>query len=350
MSNAGIYNVTATVNGCVSAAGSTTAVINSTPSSSFTPVTAVATISQLFAPAVSGAVYSWTFTSGSPANSADETPSVTWSTAGSYNVSLSVTANGCSSSTTNQVTVSTPIIQTFSYSGGEQTFTVPGGVTSLIVQCWGAEGGNSGAQAGKGGYASGTLSVSPGNTLYLYVGGQGTTVGNSSIGGGGFNGGGNANGSSGGGGGASDVRFGGNSLGNRMIVAGGGGGGGYSGSGGGAGGGLTGSDGANGTAGTPGGGGQGGSQSSGGNGGSPGSGGAGNIGQGGQGGNVAGIGYSGGGGGGYYGGGGGGGEISWGNGGGGSGGGGSSYIGGVTNGSTTSNVWSGNGQIKIIYF
>ena len=110
--------------------------------------------------------------------------------------------------------------QTFSYSGGAQTFTVPSCVTQVTIAAYGAAGGR-GAYVGSslpgyGGMAQGTLSVTAGSTLYVYVGGTA-----------GYNGGGAAwSGSSQAcnGGGASDVRVGGTTTSDRVIVAGGGGG------------------------------------------------------------------------------------------------------------------------------
>ena len=138
----------------------------------------------------------------------------------------------------------TPGSQTFTYTGSQQTFTVPTGVSSITIKTWGAQGGSGGyysnssycSTGGKGGYSTGTLSVSAGNTVYIYVGGQGegypscgTQMINTGAKDGGWNGGGSnsitAYGGTGGGG-ASDVRYGGTGIGNRKIVAGGGGGGG----------------------------------------------------------------------------------------------------------------------------
>jgi hypothetical protein len=118
---------------------------------------------------------------------------------------------------------------TFNFTGGIQTFTVPCGVNSIFIQTWGAQGGSgdlggngvSGGAGALGGYSEGFLTVTPGDILNIFVGGQGTAPT------GGFNGG--ANGGStnaGGGGGATDVRFGGAAEANRIITAGGGGGGG----------------------------------------------------------------------------------------------------------------------------
>ncbi|MEI6882064.1 MAG: glycine-rich protein, partial [Bacteroidota bacterium] len=114
--------------------------------------------------------------------------------------------------------------QTFNYTGAQQTWTVPAGVTSITVDAQGAQGGTSGyGNGGNGGRLQATLPVTAGATLYINVGGQG----NSSVGG--WNGGGApyACGCAAGGGGASDIRIGGTALTDRKIVAGGGGGAGY---------------------------------------------------------------------------------------------------------------------------
>ena len=111
--------------------------------------------------------------------------------------------------------------ETFEYSGGVQELTLQPGVYQ--IECWGANGGSTG---GKGGYSKGFYTVTSTETIYIYVGGQGTT---GTLMSGGWNGGGNlANGphfSTGGGGGGTDVRLSQNSAySDRIIVAGGGGG------------------------------------------------------------------------------------------------------------------------------
>ena len=112
--------------------------------------------------------------------------------------------------------------QTFNYTGSAQTFIVPAGVTSIDMECWGAQGGaNWINNTNFGGYSKGTIAVTPGETLTIYVGNQPTTIA------GGFNGGGAGDGAGRAGGGASDVRQGGTGLNNRIIVAAGGGGAGY---------------------------------------------------------------------------------------------------------------------------
>ena len=132
----------------------------------------------------------------------------------------------------------------FSYTGSSQVWTVPAGISSINVDVYGAKGGTgSTGTGGNGGRVQTTLSVTSGQTLNIFVGGQGGNNNNT----GGYNGGGTSPGSGyspyiGGGGGATDIRIGGTALSNRVVVAGGGGGGGYNGctENGGSGGGLTG--------------------------------------------------------------------------------------------------------------
>jgi hypothetical protein len=248
---------------------------------------------------------------------------------------------------------------TFNYTGSSQTIALQAG--SYSIQCWGANGGST--NGGRGGYSTGSITISSPTTYYIYVGGVGTTTNSTGSGNapGGWNGGGNGScysgyGTSGGGGGGSDVRTTQNTnYANRIIVAGGGGGGGYyntTGHAGGNGGGTTGGNGVgylNGFYWT----GQGGTQTAGGNGTTESNSivGAGALGVGGSHSSTApGSGWAGcGGGGGYYGGSAGGAVHS-------SGGGGSGYIGGVSNGTTvafgqtgfvTNPVVSGNGRVLI---
>ena len=121
---------------------------------------------------------------------------------------------------------------TFGPTGAEDTFTVPDGVSSIHVVATGAPGAVSATSfsAGRGAEVSGDLTVTPGDTLYVEVGGDPTGGGNCFSGVacvGGFNGGGSSR-SGGGGGGASDVREvprdQSGSLDSRLIVAAGGGG------------------------------------------------------------------------------------------------------------------------------
>jgi hypothetical protein len=260
---------------------------------------------------------------------------------------------------------------TYTFTGTQQIFVVPPGIGLVSIEAWGAQGNSNTATSpvagGLGGYASGDLVVTPGETLYVEVGGGGLSSTT-----GGYNGGGNAGtvgcatAFGGGGGGASDVRQGGTALSNRVIVAGGGGGAGGNrvqgcgrGTGGGGGGGYYG-----------GGGGAawpfastilptGGTQTAGGGGGTStytsvpnNNGTAGSLGQGGNGGNEAsssqggnGIALPGGAGGGItggigaY-------SVNWT---GQSGAGGSGYTGGVTNDSMATGVRTGAGEVRISY-
>jgi hypothetical protein len=119
--------------------------------------------------------------------------------------------------------------KTFGYTGTEQEFTVPPGVTSVHVVALGSQGGSTARSAagGLGAVVSGNLSVAPGQVLYVEVGGVP------------FNGGGSSTSEGGAGGGASDVRTmsigaepspgGEASLLSRLLVAAGGGGGGETG-------------------------------------------------------------------------------------------------------------------------
>ncbi|MFN8715328.1 MAG: T9SS type A sorting domain-containing protein [Bacteroidota bacterium] len=276
-----------------------------------------------------------------------------------------------------------PIVDSLTFTGAMQVYTVPCGVTSLLIEAYGAQGGNgatggnssTGGAGAAGGYSSGALTVVPGQTLFIYVGGSGATPT------GGFNGG--ASGGSqnaGGGGGATDVRVNSSNVADRVLVAGGGGGGGrggceqaiVNGGNGGNGGGGNGANGAD--APTPGGVAGGGFGAVGANAGAAGIGCGGFLGQpgltatnesGANGGNgqtcccfgAPSIPGGGGGGGGFIGGGGGGGGSAGttgcsGNdkGGGGGGAGGSSYNGGMTTaGALIAGIRTGNGVVRITY-
>ncbi|PSK90400.1 glycine-rich protein [Taibaiella chishuiensis] len=113
------------------------------------------------------------------------------------------------------------ISYTFNYTGAVQTWTVPPGVTSINVDAYGSAGETLPATKpynSKGGRVQATLNVTPGQVLNIYVGGKES-----------FNGGGPRAITSGTyigarGGDATDIRIGGTSLTDRVLVAGGGGG------------------------------------------------------------------------------------------------------------------------------
>ena len=115
-------------------------------------------------------------------------------------------------------------VMNFDYTGSVQTATLTPGRYKL--ECWGAQGGyrSNSSYGGKGGYSTGTLTLTQKTTIYIYVGGSGNSVtsASNSIYPGGFNGGGYRYNYKGGGG-ATDIRIGSASLYARVIVAGGGG-------------------------------------------------------------------------------------------------------------------------------
>ena len=86
----------------------------------------------------------------------------------------------------------------FIYTGAVQTWTVPVGVTSVIVDARGARGGFNAEEGitmsdrpGYGACVTTTLTVTPGQILDVYVGGEGANGITSAGGAGGYNGGGN---------------------------------------------------------------------------------------------------------------------------------------------------------------
>lgn len=279
----------------------------------------------------------------------------------------------------------TPVTVELACTGEAQTWVVPDGVTSILVEAAGAQGGEGWHEdleggtrvpGGLGGRSAATLSVTPGESLQVNVGCAGQDgwfatddpdafreledialltdqggaggFGGSPGGDGGIGG---DRGSGGGGGGASDVRQGGTGLADRVLVAAGGGGtggiGGYgeasAWSAGGNGGGATGADGLPGFFGedpTPGG--EGGTATAGGAGGDN-AGVAGTAAAGGDGGEGNNYGAGGGGGGGLFGGGGGGGGSV-----GGGGGGGSSFA-ETADAVLSAGVQAGDGYVRITY-
>ena len=62
---------------------------------------------------------------------------------------------------------------TFNYTGAIETFNVPLGVTTITVEAWGAQGGGSASNGGRGAYIKGDISVSPGSVLRVLVGQMG---------------------------------------------------------------------------------------------------------------------------------------------------------------------------------
>ncbi|RUP38214.1 MAG: hypothetical protein EKK60_10360 [Gordonia sp. (in: high G+C Gram-positive bacteria)] len=120
-----------------------------------------------------------------------------------------------------------PFVEEFSFTGAAQSWEVPDDVHEVEVELWGARGG--GVAGGPGGYTRARLSVTPGQTLQVNVGGAGSDASTGGWNGGGDGGAGSGDASPGSvGGGATDVRRGGTVPTDRVVVAGGGGGSGAS--------------------------------------------------------------------------------------------------------------------------
>jgi len=141
-----------------------------------------------------------------------------------------ITAEAVSANPTPDCSAGTTCTITFLATGDYYAWTVPSGVTSVTFDLQGAQGGTTvetyaPALGGKGGRVTGTLTVTPASTYYIYVGGQPSASSSTA----GFNGGGLAGVSASGtragsGGGATDIRTAIGTLSSRLVVAGGGGG------------------------------------------------------------------------------------------------------------------------------
>src|SRR4051812_43758393 len=83
----------------------------------------------------------------------------------------------------------------FNYTGAEQAYSVAPGIHSLAATAIGGRGGTGRYQGGHGGLVTATLPVTPGQILYVNVGGNGGGGGGTP---GGFNGGGASSAYSGG--------------------------------------------------------------------------------------------------------------------------------------------------------
>ncbi len=202
-------------NGCGSSAPYSQSIASTIPSAAFSPTAAAVNQSQVFQPATPGATYSWTFSGGTPATSTASAPSVTWTQAGTYAVSLTITnAQQCSTTLTQNITVSNCITggsltltscgatgrsgpsqsqcnSTYgpgvvTVQNGMQLWTVPNGVCTLTIDAYGAQGvDRPNAQGGRGARMRGTFSVTPGQVLRIVVGQEGVPYGSTSGAGGG---------------------------------------------------------------------------------------------------------------------------------------------------------------------
>jgi hypothetical protein len=171
--------------------------------------------------AVASTTLSFAFTAANIASTAIQSGvvqsanSLTYGTAYYYRVSIMTGSIESERSTEVSATPALSSSTSFESTGAVQTFTVPVNVNKIFIDALGAGGarGTTGV-GGAGGRAQGAIPVTPGEVLYLYVGGKGGGSLTSTLNVGGFNGGGNgsAAGQGGGGGGATDIRR------NRLVV------------------------------------------------------------------------------------------------------------------------------------
>ncbi len=190
-----------------------------------TPATPVGSVSPLIStsqtytiPVVAGYSYSWTSSNtnvGIVTSQAAGTATVTFgATAGTTNICVTASNNGCSGSPSCLTVVSSVCnlihtTTTFSATGSIQTFTVGCGISSMTITANGGQGGSVNNGQYIGGYGAqmiGTFTVTPGEVLTILVGKAGVGTPNTT--------------SAGGGGGGSYVL----NNNNILIIAGGGGG------------------------------------------------------------------------------------------------------------------------------
>ena len=154
-----------------------------------------------------------------------------------YNFTVTATDNAGNTSSRNfNIVVNAPTTVVYSYTGADQTFTVPTWVSRVTFKLWGAGGSGRNLSGGSGGFTQATIATS-GGTVYTVMVGQASFArdGGTNYGGGrrGYL---DAGYGAGDGGGRSAIII----NGADIITAGGGGGGGYGSGGGGNGGGLVG--------------------------------------------------------------------------------------------------------------
>jgi len=195
---AGNISVSAS-NACGTSALQTIFVSIDSANSAFSPLSGSLVNPLTFTPVQSGANYSWTFHSGSIPTSTAQNPVVSWNAVGVYSVSLTLTAQGCTSTTTQNVQISaTPTKVTFNTNGSGkngsvQTFVAP--ITgTYTIEAWGAGSvrgnwnvnvGYAYITPGLGARVKGDVYLTVGTTLYIVVGQVGLTGSQSSSGGGG---------------------------------------------------------------------------------------------------------------------------------------------------------------------
>ena len=134
------------------------------------------TVTYTVSPVANAGSYFWNVPFGYHPLSGQGTDSITvsWDTSGFGSVSV-VADNACGTTLPQEIA---PVViagtgsQTFNYTGGQQTFTVPNGVTEVGMAVYGAQGSSQYGNGALGGYASGKLAVTPGELLYVFVGGE----------------------------------------------------------------------------------------------------------------------------------------------------------------------------------
>jgi hypothetical protein len=134
----GTYNVTVTVNGCTSTAGSTTATVNPIPATptagNNSPILAGNTLN-LTANTVSGGTYNWTGPNGfTSTNQTPSIPNATSTASGTYGVTVT-DPNGCASATGSTTALVTALrITSITTQGGNIliTWATTGGTTNIV--------------------------------------------------------------------------------------------------------------------------------------------------------------------------------------------------------------------------
>lgn len=115
VTHSGNYSVTASVNGCASPASTVSVIVHPIPSSSFnfTPPSLCAgdnSIATYTGFSLANATYNWNFGGAIISGGPGQGPyNLSWTNAGNYNVSLTVTENGCTSPSTSHSIIVYPI-------------------------------------------------------------------------------------------------------------------------------------------------------------------------------------------------------------------------------------------------
>ena len=111
------------------------------------------------------------------------TPSaVVANTTNNFSVVITDSGGNQSAERSFSLTVLAPItLATYTYTGSDQAFTVPSGITKFNAYLWGAGGGGGGGNAwspgGAGGYTFGTVTTTPGTSYVMVVGKAGESRG-----------------------------------------------------------------------------------------------------------------------------------------------------------------------------